>query len=234
MLGVDHRRGFARIVMRIVTGAFENLLLRQPAVHLAPRVRTNRGIGNDTLGRTLFGRSHQRRWIEMQQQDLVEARPLANNLVHGVHRPCQERWPPRGISLGSGVRFVAFDGDQDITLLGPLARRIGPSRITSVAKSNPTTDIAVRKLRLVDRSRSQHPRHSSARAFLCPSSRSCAATRFVRGADLVGAAPRSAPMTAILGAFRPQQSSAASIKLQVDRALAADHCHAGAQQDSRD
>src|SRR6188474_2335325 len=72
----------------------------QPAVHLAPRVRTNRGIGNDTLGRTLFGRSHQRRWIEMQQQDLVEARLLANNLVHGVHRPCQERWPAARNILG--------------------------------------------------------------------------------------------------------------------------------------
>src|SRR6476660_6863620 len=52
---VDHRRGFARIVMRIVAGAFENLLVREPAVHLAAGMRTNRGIADDALGGAILG-----------------------------------------------------------------------------------------------------------------------------------------------------------------------------------
>ena len=116
--------------MRIVTGASDSLLLRQPAVHLAPRVRTNRGIGNDTLGRTLFGRSHQRRWIEMRTgKTLLRRNSLRTILFTGSIGHARSGGPPRGVCLGSRAsRFVAFDGDQDITLLGPLARRIGPSR----------------------------------------------------------------------------------------------------------
>src|SRR5262249_27193554 len=46
---VHHRRALARIVVRIMTRALENLLLCHPSIHLATGVRTNRGIGNNAV-----------------------------------------------------------------------------------------------------------------------------------------------------------------------------------------
>src|SRR5262245_9264108 len=52
---VHHRRALARIVVRIMTRAFQNLLLSHPPIHLATGVRTDRGIGNDAVGRAILG-----------------------------------------------------------------------------------------------------------------------------------------------------------------------------------
>src|SRR5262249_47813733 len=52
---VHHRRALARIVVRIMTRALENLLLCHPSIHLATGVRTNRGIGNDAVDRAILG-----------------------------------------------------------------------------------------------------------------------------------------------------------------------------------
>src|SRR5262245_18072237 len=52
---VHHRRALARIVVRIMTRALENLLLCHPSIHLATGVRTNRGIGNDAVRRAILG-----------------------------------------------------------------------------------------------------------------------------------------------------------------------------------
>ena len=52
---VDHRRALAWIIVRIMTRAFESLLLCCPPIHLTTRVRTNRGIGNNAVGRAIPG-----------------------------------------------------------------------------------------------------------------------------------------------------------------------------------
>src|SRR5262249_4524635 len=64
---VDHCRALAQVEMRIVARAFEDLLIRHPAIHLTSGVRTNRGIPNHAFGRALLGRADKRRWIEAQQ-----------------------------------------------------------------------------------------------------------------------------------------------------------------------
>src|SRR6516225_642742 len=64
---VDHCGALARVIMRIVARAFEDLLIRHPAIHLTSGVRTNRGISNHACGRAVLGRADKRRRIQAQQ-----------------------------------------------------------------------------------------------------------------------------------------------------------------------
>src|SRR5262249_60890893 len=48
---IDHRSALARIIMRIVAGAFENLLLRDPYTDLPTGMRADRRIGDHALCR---------------------------------------------------------------------------------------------------------------------------------------------------------------------------------------
>src|SRR5580765_8523741 len=50
---------FARIVVRVVAGAFEDLLLGLPAANFAAGVRANRRIGYDAFGRAILGRPNE-------------------------------------------------------------------------------------------------------------------------------------------------------------------------------
>ena len=70
---VDHRRALAWIIVRIMTRAFEKLLLCCPPIHLTTRMRTNRGLGNDAVDGAIPRWSDERRGIEMQQHNFVEA-----------------------------------------------------------------------------------------------------------------------------------------------------------------
>src|SRR5213594_425309 len=122
---IDDRRALARIVVRIMAGAFESLLLRRPDIHLAAGVRADCRIGDDALRRAIFGRAHQRRRVQTQQEDLVETGILADGFVRGIHRPCQERRAAeRNVPGFKRVRALAFDRDEQIPLLRPLARRL--------------------------------------------------------------------------------------------------------------
>jgi hypothetical protein len=77
---IYHRSALARIIMRIVAGAFENPLLRDPYTDLAAGMRADRRIGDHALRRPLLRDADQRRRIEPDQEHLVEARATANDI----------------------------------------------------------------------------------------------------------------------------------------------------------
>src|SRR5258708_30663680 len=60
---VDDRGSLARIVPRIVTRAFDDLLLVYPTAHLAARMRTDRRRGDHSIRPTLPLAPDDRCWI---------------------------------------------------------------------------------------------------------------------------------------------------------------------------
>src|SRR5262245_44012955 len=126
---IDHRSALARIIMRIVAGAFENLLLRDPYTDLASGMRADRRIGDYTLRRALLRDADQRRRIEPEQEHFVETRAIANDIGEEVHRPCQHRWAAcRNVLRLKGRLTFAFDGDQHVPFFRPLVRRLRQDR----------------------------------------------------------------------------------------------------------
>src|SRR5262245_19613014 len=88
---VEHGGRLARVEVRVVAGAFENPLLRNPYADLAARVRANGRVGDNTFGGALLRVAFERRRIEPQQQYLVEARSLADHVASSVVRPRFDR-----------------------------------------------------------------------------------------------------------------------------------------------
>src|SRR5262249_6375570 len=117
--------------MRIVAGAFENLLLRDPYTDLAAGMRADRRIGDHALCRALLRDADQRRGIEPEQEHFVEARATANDIGGEVHRPCQHRRAACRNVLGLKGRLTfAFDCDQHVPFFRPLVRPPRQDRAT--------------------------------------------------------------------------------------------------------
>ena len=115
--------------MRIVAGAFEKLLLRDPYTDLAAGMRADRRIGDHALCRALLRDADQRRRIEPEQEHFVEARATANDIGEEVHRPCQHRRAACRNVLGLKWRLTfAFDRDQHVPFFRPLVRRLRQDR----------------------------------------------------------------------------------------------------------
>src|SRR5262245_49425466 len=115
--------------MREVARAFENLLLSTPDVYLAAGMGADGGVSDHAVGRALLRHAHQRRRIETQHQYLVEARVVADDIARGIHGPGQHRRAAeRDVLELERTRLLALDCNQEISLLGPLARGIGERR----------------------------------------------------------------------------------------------------------
>ena len=126
---VDHGRGFARIVVRIVTGALEQLLIRRPAAHLAAGMGTNRGIGDDPSAARSLVIPMSVDGSRRTSRTLLRRESLRTVLLAGSIGHASTGGPPTGISLTSRASGLsACNRDEEIPLLGPFARRLRPSR----------------------------------------------------------------------------------------------------------
>src|SRR6266436_1371905 len=106
---VDDRRALARIVPRIVTGAFEDLLVVYPTAHLATRMRTDRRIGDHSIGRTLPRGPNERCRIEANQKHLVEPGTVTDEPRCRLHRPSDDL-RPGNVPRRKAVWIRSIDG----------------------------------------------------------------------------------------------------------------------------
>src|SRR5215510_8459445 len=112
-----------------VTRALENLLIADPRVYLTPCVWANRRISDNTIRCALLRYANERCWIEPQQQHLVEARALPDEIARLIHWPRHHRGTVTGNILGlQRNRALTLDRDQQVPFLGPFVlglRRCG-------------------------------------------------------------------------------------------------------------
>src|SRR5258705_3024352 len=120
---VEDRSAIARIVARVMTGALENLLVVDPRVHVTARVWADRRIGDNTIRCALLRDANERCRIEPQQQHLVEARALPDEIA--VHWPCHHRRTATGNILGLQRNgSLTIDRDKEVSFLGPFVLRL--------------------------------------------------------------------------------------------------------------
>jgi hypothetical protein len=113
-------------------------------------MRADRRVGYDAVGRPLPRRRRQGCGIKPDENDLIEARPVANEVAAGRNRPRQDR---RSRDIGGRKRqeLGRIDGNELVSLLGALVGGIRqyprePASDAETDKCAEGNDIAPRAL----------------------------------------------------------------------------------------
>src|SRR6185503_6467267 len=111
------------IELGLVTRTPESLALRLPHRDVAPGVRAHAGVGEDSVGGEGSRLVGELGGADTNQQELIEAGPIANHVAAGVHREGADRWSALG-EVGGGDELassIARLVDEAIAGLGALA-----------------------------------------------------------------------------------------------------------------